>query len=86
MGYLQASHIEKIFNAYQEFKTIENLSILVDKQEILDKSANMAINLYVRQTSLFDNESITFENAWQQWQESSDDLADSMNELFKELS
>lgn len=86
MGYLQASHIEKIFNAYQEFKTIENLSILVDKQEILDKSANMAINLYVRQTSLFDSESITFEHAWEHWKQSSNELVASMNELFKELS
>lgn len=86
MGYLQKTHIEKIFNAYKEFKTIEKFSIVVDKQEILDKSGNMAINLYVRQSSLLNNESITFEDAWRQWRKSSDDLAISMNELFKELS
>jgi len=86
MGYLLPSHVEKIFNAYQKFGTIEGFSILVDRQEILEKNANMAINLYVRQSSLIDGESITFEQAYQQWQQSSNDLKTSMNDLFKELS
>ncbi|MGK0488159.1 MAG: type I restriction enzyme M protein [Candidatus Endobugula sp.] len=86
MGYLQASHIDKIFNAYQKFKSIENFSILVDRQEVLDKSANMAINLYVRQSSLIDNETISFDQAYQQWDQSSDELKVSMSNLFKVLS
>ena len=27
MGYLEPQHIEKVFSAYQDFKTIENLSL-----------------------------------------------------------
>jgi type I restriction enzyme M protein len=85
MGYLQSSHIDKIFNAYQSFRTIDNFSFLVDKQDVLDKNANMAINLYVRPDSLQTGENVTFDDSYQLWQQSSSNLKTSMDILFKEL-
>jgi len=86
MGFLEENHIQKIFNAYLDFENKENFSLLVDKQDVLDNSANMAINLYVRADSLIDADEITFEHAYQKWQRSSDFLNTSMNKLLQELS
>jgi type I restriction enzyme M protein len=86
IGYLDQVHIDKIFNAYSKFESEENFAVLVDKQEVLDKKANMAINLYIRPDSLSNNEEVCFATDYQEWQESSDVLKKSMETLFKELS
>ena len=86
MGYLLPEHINKTFDAYQRFETIENFSSLVDSQDVLDKNANMAINLYVRPDAWQESDGITFSDAYKQWQQSSNDLKASMDTLFKELS
>ncbi len=86
MGYLEENHIQKIFKAYQDFVTKENFSLLVDKQDVLDKNANMAINLFVRPDSLINNNDVSFEQTYQHWQQSSENLKISMDKLFGELS
>lgn len=86
MGYLEPKHIEKIFNAYKQFETIEEFSLLVTNQDVLDKNANMAINLYVRPDAWQESDGIAFPGAYKQWQQSSNELKASMNTLFKELS
>ncbi|MFT6449885.1 MAG: type I restriction enzyme M protein [Oleispira sp.] len=85
IGYLDQVHIDKIFSAYSKFESEENFAVLVDKQEVLDKKANMAINLYIRPDSLLNSEDTCFATAYQEWQESSDNLKLSMEKLFKEL-
>ena len=85
IGYLDQVHIDKIFNAYSQFESEENFAVLVDKQEVLDKKANMAINLYIRPDSLVSSEEACFATAYQEWQQSSENLKHSMEELFKEL-
>jgi type I restriction enzyme M protein len=86
MGYLQAENIKKIFSAYKEYKTIDNFSLLVDVQDVLDKNANMAINLYVRPDSLKSGADVTFSIAYQRWQQSSEELKVTMEKLLKGLS
>lgn len=86
MGYLEPKHIEKIFNAYKKFETIEEFSLLVTNQDVLDKNANMAINLYVRPDSLQSTEGTSFAESYEQWQKASEALKISMDKLFKELS
>ena len=85
IGYLDQVHIDKIFNAYSKFESEDNFAVLVDKQEVLDKKANMAINLYVRPDSLVSSEEACFATAYQDWQQSSVNLKQSMEKLFKEL-
>jgi len=85
IGYLDQVHIEKIFNAYSKFESEENFTVLVEKQEVLDKKSNMAINLYIRPDSLISSEEACFSTAYEQWQQSSDNLTQSMKKLFKEL-
>lgn len=85
IGYLDQIHIDKIFNAYSKFESEENFAVLVDKQEVLDKKANMAINLYIRPDSLVSKEDACFATVYQEWQQSSESLKYSMEKLFKEL-
>lgn len=85
IGYLDQVHIDKIFDSYSKFESKESFAVLVDKDEVLNKKANMAINLYVRPDSLVDKEEICFAKAYQNWQESSDNLKRSMEKLFKDL-
>ncbi|EHH0804553.1 SAM-dependent DNA methyltransferase [Vibrio vulnificus] len=85
IGYLDQAHIDKIFSAYNKFESEENFAVLVDKQEVLDKKANMAINLYIRPDSLVSSEAACFATTYQEWQQSSDNLKQSMEKLFKEL-
>ena len=61
------------------------ISVLVDQKEMLDKNANMAINLYIRPDSLIDKEGLSVSNAYEQWQESSNHLRRSMEQFFEEL-
>jgi len=85
IGYLDQIHIDKIFNTYSTFKSEDNFAVLVDKQAVLDKNANMAINLYIRPDSLVSSEEACFTTVYQEWQQSSVNLKHSMEKLFKEL-
>jgi type I restriction enzyme M protein len=85
IGYLDQAHIDKIFNAYSKFENEENFAVLVDKQEVLGKKANMAINLYIRPDSLVNSEEASFTAAHKDWQQSSDSLEQSMEKLFEEF-
>lgn len=85
IGYLDQVHIDKIFNAYIKFESEDSFAVLVDKQAVLDKKANMAINLYIRPDSLVSSEEACFATAYQEWQQSSDNLKLSMEKLFKGL-
>ena len=85
MGFLDETHINKIFNAYIDFKDQQDFAVLVDKQDVLAKNANMAINLYIRPDSLISDDDC-FYTAYNDWQQSSEKLKQSMEQLFKELS
>jgi len=85
MGYLEESHIDKIFAAYQNFSSQDDLAALVDTDDVLAKNGNMAINLYIRPDALSGNTEISLVNAYEAWQHSSDKLKNSMNELFEAL-
>ncbi len=85
MGFLEQKHLDKIFNAYHNYKSENNFAALVETAVVLENRANMAISLYVRpeQYNAANNES--FETVFGQWETSSQALKSSMTELFKIL-
>ena len=85
MGYLENHHVSKIFEAYQDFTSKKNFAALLDIEEVLKNKANMAINLYVRQTQLESGDMIPFDDAYAAWNESSEELKGSMKALFETL-
>ena len=54
-------------------------------EDVLAKKGNMAINLYVRPNTLNLENSISFDEVYQQWNESADALKSSIEVLFKTL-
>lgn len=85
MAFLEQQHIDKIFSAYQNFSNIENFSALVKKEDVLANKGNMSINLYVRQNKYDSENNESFESAYSNWKNTSDELKQSMNQLFEIL-
>ena len=85
MAFLLPEHIEKIFAAYQRFESIENFAALVSIEDVLARTGNMAINLYIRPESHDPVEQISFHDAFTQWNKASDDLKAGIEQLFSNL-
>lgn len=85
MSYLMESHITKIFSAYKKFKTIESFASLVSNKDVLARNGNMAINLYVRPEEHNSADTISFVDAYTDWNSKAATLKTSMIELFEVL-
>lgn len=85
IGFLEQKHIDKIFGAYQKFESQDNFSVLKTIEDVISNKANMAISLYVQPKKKEGNEVLPYEQAFEEWNESSNNLKSSMNELFQIL-
>ena len=86
MGYLDQTHIDKIFSAYETFSDQDEFAVLVDSKDVLENNANMAINLYIRPDALVTGEGMSLAEAYHGWEATSEELKASMENLFLELS
>ena len=83
MSYLDPEHIQRIHNAYLNFKDEETFTAVVDKEEILkDKNARLSVQLFVKEDKI---EEEAFDVLLEDWEQSSVALKSSMDELFKTL-
>jgi len=84
IAYLEQSHIERIYNAYQNYADEDGFSKVVTIDEVLKHKASLNMALYV---SNVDNNKtqISLNDALANWQASSKQLSNSMDQLFKEL-
>jgi type I restriction enzyme M protein len=85
IGYLDQKHIDKIYNAYAEFKDVDDFAVLVSKEDVLSKKGNMAINRYVRSGAFDKNSETSFTDTYVNWEKSSKKLKSSIEELFEVL-
>ena len=85
IGYLDGRHISKIFTAYKEFNNQENFAVVASRDEVMEKQGKLAINLYVRAEKYDENGAMSFDVAYQNWDESSQKLKSSMDDLFQVL-
>ena len=83
ISFLEDKHVDKIFKAYKDFKSVENFSALVSLQDVLNSNGNMSISLYVRPDNASSNFSLPFEEAFENWKNSGSALKKSMSELFQ---
>tara|TARA_R110001592_G_scaffold237306_11_gene496382 strand:+ start:47696 stop:48550 length:855 start_codon:yes stop_codon:yes gene_type:complete len=83
MSYLDPKHIQRIHNAYLNFKDEDTFTAVVDKEEILkDKNARLSVQLFVKEDKI---EEEAFDVLFEDWEQSSVALKSSMDELFKTL-
>ena len=85
MGFLEQHHIDKIFNAYKNYKDVDNFASLVSIEDVLDRKGNMSMNLYIRTYGLHTQTMDVFEDVLENWETKSKDLKIAMNELFQTL-
>jgi type I restriction enzyme M protein len=85
MGFLEQHHIDKIFNAYHNYKDVDNFASLVSIGDVLERKGNMAMNLYIRTNGLDSQTVDVFEDVLENWETTSNNLKKAMNELFQTL-
>ncbi|KAA6343141.1 putative type I restriction enzymeP M protein, partial [termite gut metagenome] len=82
---LEEKHIQKIFKAYREYKDIPGFARIVKADEILQNSATLSIPLYVSRNQEKQKDEISLQDVIAEWEESSEALQQSLEELFKTL-
>jgi type I restriction enzyme M protein len=89
MSFLLPVHQEKIANAYHDFKDIEGFACVATLKEIQANGGNLNVPLYVRGHVVRDEQgkydANGLEEAISNWQESSEKLSSSVNELLNQL-
>lgn len=81
IGFLEQSHIDKIFGAFTKFISQEHFAALVNIDDVTSNKSNMAISLYV-QPEKNGSQILSFDEAFDTWTGASNNLKKSMNELF----
>ena len=84
IAFLEQKHIDKIYKNYKDFKEIEGFSKLVSVEEILESKGSLNIAQYVSNVAV-DGESLTIDEALTNWNKQSNELKESMDELFQIL-
>jgi len=83
ISYLDPHHIIKIHQTYLKFKDEEEFSAVIDTEEVLeDKHTRLSVQLYVK---AHQTEKEDFSKLMNNWNKSSKELKESMNELFKTI-
>ena len=84
IAFLEDKHIDKIYKTYLDFEAQEGFCKVVSNEEVLGNKGSLNIAQYV---SNVDNsiENLSIADALGNWNESSDTLKKSMNELFQIL-
>ena len=85
MGFLEPTHIDKIFNVYSKFEEEENFAALVSREDVLKNDGNMSVSLYVRADKYDEKQNLSFTEVYDGWEKSSQDLKTSMDQLFETL-
>ncbi len=84
IAFLEANHITRIYQAYQAFKDQEGFCKLVGIEDVLKHNASLNMALYVSNVES-KGEEITLDEAVKNWLQSSEQVKNSMTELFKVL-
>jgi len=83
IAYLDPHHIDRIYNAYQDFKDEKTFTAVIENNKILeDKNTRLNVQLFVKDEV---KEKLNFDTVLNAWETDSKKLKKSMNELFKTL-
>ncbi len=82
-AYLADEHINKLYKAFSDFVDSPHFAKVATLEEILAQDGNMNINFYVKKQNAGDD--ISFAQAYQNWQDASVQLNNSMQRLFDSL-
>jgi type I restriction enzyme M protein len=83
LAYLTKEHINKLYKSFKDFKSIPHYAKVATIEEVLAFDGNMNINFYVKRKR--DSDEVSFFETLTNWEESSNSLKKSMNNLFEGL-
>lgn len=83
-SYLKNEHIEKISNAYHDYKDVEEFAKIVSKEEIIKNNSNLNISFYISNVSNYRDKKtdLDINKLISEWEESSKSLKDSIEEIL----
>lgn len=84
-SFLEEDHIHRIANVYRTFEDVEGFARVVDVGEVLGNHATLNIPLYVRPQNGNGEQDKSLEAVVAEWQESSEMLRVSMDDLFSNM-
>lgn len=84
IAFLENRHIAKIYKTYLDFTDIEGFAKVISNEEIINNKGSLNIAQYVSNVNT-NQESVSLEQAIENWNQTSDQLKNSMNELFQIL-
>ena len=85
-AYLTDKNIEKIFTVFKEFKEIAGFSKIATIEDVMKYNGNLNISFYVRTPNNgSDSNDITLEQVIKDWENQSDRLRQSLNQLLDEI-
>ncbi len=84
IAYLEKNHIERIHNAYKAYQDQDGFCKVVSIEDVLAHKASLNMALYVSNVDA-SQVKVTLDEALKNWTDSSQNLAASMDQLFKGL-
>jgi type I restriction enzyme M protein len=85
ISYLLDHHIEKIFQAYKDYKDVEGFARVIDVDDVMKNDGSLLVTNYVKSSRIKDYNKLAFDEVYSEWSDYSSNLKSSMNELFKSL-
>ncbi|PJE45020.1 MAG: SAM-dependent DNA methyltransferase [Flavobacterium sp.] len=84
IAYLEKKHINRIYNTYKSFTDEGGFSKIVLNQTILENKGSLNIAQYISNV-VTDENKMSFDDTYSNWETNSEKLKNSMNELFQIL-
>ena len=84
IAYLEANHIERIYNAYKTYDNEDGFCKLVSIDDVLAHKASLNMALYVSNVDS-DKVQVSLDEALDNWSIASKELSASMNDLFEAI-
>jgi type I restriction enzyme M protein len=85
ISYLDETHIQKIYQAFKEFKSNNGFCSVVDSDKVLKNNGNLNITLYVDSAIVGAENAQSLEALLKDWKISSNELKSSVKSLISEL-
>lgn len=85
ISYLLDEHIQKIFNAYNNYVDIEGFARVVGVEEIQSNDSSLLVTKYVKSSRLENDSTTSLEESLEKWESNSISFNKNMKSLIEEL-
>ncbi|MBC7749977.1 MAG: SAM-dependent DNA methyltransferase [Methylotenera sp.] len=84
IAYLENKHIQRIYNSYKSFTDEDGFTKIVSNETVIENKGSLNIAQYLSNVTIDENK-LSFDDAFSNWEMKSKKLKTSMNDLFQIL-